>query len=155
MTLNNAALAYEILRIIPAIMRTLAAELRRTGQMLTPGHFGVMVLLLERGHNLTELAASQNVTLPTMSNTVALLEQRGWVSRSRSPHDRRVVIVELTAGGRDVLARITEQAAAEIERRMASLTGAELDALAAGLAVLGRMFAQIDSQPYFHNQEPR
>jgi DNA-binding MarR family transcriptional regulator len=150
---EKAVLAAEILQIVPAIMRTLAAELRRTGLLLTPGQFGVMVLLLEHGQNLTELAGSQAVSLPTMSNTIALLEQRGWVGRSRSPQDRRVVIVELTAEGRDVLARISRQAAAELERRMAGLRAADLRDLAAGLAVLSRMFALLDTRPADHFQE--
>jgi DNA-binding MarR family transcriptional regulator len=65
-----------------------------------------------------------------------------------------VVIVELTAEGRDVLARISRQAAAELERRMAGLGAADLDALSAGLAVLSRMFALLDAHSYDYPKEP-
>ena len=100
MTIDSITVAYHILQIIPPVMRNVAAELRRTGQMPTPAHFSVLVLLHDQKANLSELAENQGVSLPTMSSTVSRLEERGWVTRKRCSDDRRVVWVELTPSGR-------------------------------------------------------
>jgi len=52
---------------------------------------------------LSELAGGQGVTQPAMTQLVTRLEREGYVHRGGSPHDARVVLVSLTAAGRDLL----------------------------------------------------
>lgn len=49
------------------------------------------------------LSVEQKVDLSTMSRNVALLERNGYLLRTRSPDDARVVEVRLTASGRRAL----------------------------------------------------
>ena len=65
-------------------MRTVAAELRAAGELPAPAHFGLLSMLASQSTalTLTELAARQGVSLPTMSNTVSAMVGRGWVRRS-------------------------------------------------------------------------
>ncbi|HLT10717.1 MAG TPA: MarR family transcriptional regulator [Micromonosporaceae bacterium] len=51
------------------------------------------------------LAAMEHVTAPAITKTVTALETAGLVRRFRSTSDRRVVLVEATARGREVLER--------------------------------------------------
>ncbi|WP_040493974.1 MarR family winged helix-turn-helix transcriptional regulator [Ilumatobacter nonamiensis] len=77
------------------------ATLRRTGDphQLTPG----------------ELLDSMMVTSGAMTNRIDRLEQRGFVRRTRSPHDGRQVLVTLTASGRKkVDAALVDHAANEL-----------------------------------------
>ena len=78
--------AREILEIIPLVMRTVAAELRSAGEMPAPAHFGLLSILAARPRMLTELASLQGVSLPTMSNSISAMVERGWVRRT-SPKD--------------------------------------------------------------------
>ena len=71
---DSFTLARKLLQIIPSVMQTLAAELRKTGQLLSPSQFGVMVTLHYHPCNLSELAEHQGVSLPTMSSTITRLE---------------------------------------------------------------------------------
>jgi len=142
MAIDTPTAARQILDIIPPVMQTLAAELRRTGQLLTPSHFGVMVMLAYKSHNLSELAEYQAVSLPTMSGTVRRLVERGWVRRSRVVYDRRIVLVELTPSGRQKLEEIRGQAEDRLIALMEPITESEREALTAGLAVLRKMFVQ-------------
>ncbi|MFN2223105.1 MAG: MarR family winged helix-turn-helix transcriptional regulator, partial [Candidatus Promineifilaceae bacterium] len=96
MTHDINVLAQEILQIIPQIMRTLAAEFRQTGQLMTPGNLQLMFMLLDGPSSLSELAELHNVSLPTMSRTVSRLEKIGWIERRSDPHDRRVTLIVLT-----------------------------------------------------------
>src|SRR6476646_4720359 len=91
--------ARDILEIVPLVMRTVAAELRSAGEMPAPAHFGLLSLLSARPRMLTELAALQGVSLPTMSNSISAMVDRGWVRRLAPESDRRVVIIEVTTTG--------------------------------------------------------
>src|SRR6266478_4773432 len=98
--------AREILKIIPLVMRTVAAELP------APAHFGLLTLLSAQPRTLTELASLQGVSLPTMSNSISAMAQRGWVRRAAPDGDRRVVMIEVTAPGRAALERVSRSAEA-------------------------------------------
>ena len=63
-------------------MRTVAAELRAAGELPAPAHFGLLTMLSEQPRTLTELAALQGVSLPTMSNSISAMAHRGWVRRT-------------------------------------------------------------------------
>ena len=89
--------AREILEIIPLVMRTVAAELRAAGEMPAPAHFGLLSMLSVRPRMLTDLASLQGVSLPTMSNSISAMVERGWVRRDAPDGDRRVVMIEVTA----------------------------------------------------------
>jgi hypothetical protein len=84
--------AREILEIIPLVMRTVAAELRAAGEMPAPAHFGLLSILSIRPRMLSDLASLQGVSLPTMSNSISAMVERGWVKREapgRSAPGRR------------------------------------------------------------------
>ena len=98
--------AREILEIIPLVMRTVAAELRAAGEMPAPAHFGLLSILSVRPRMLTELASLQGVSLPTMSNSISAMVERGWVRRAAPDGDRRVVMIEVTPTGRAALERV-------------------------------------------------
>ena len=140
MSNNTDDLAQNIIYVIPQIMRILAAELRRSGHLMTPGNFQVMFNLTDGPANLSELAETQNVSLPTMSRSVRRLEEIGWISRGSDPHDRRVTIFALTEDGQKRLKEMSDHAQETLRDLMHSLTGAELEALSAGLAVMRKTF---------------
>ena len=56
---------------MPLVMRTVAAELQSAGELPAPAHFARCQVLNERPRTLTELAALQGVSLPTMSNSMS------------------------------------------------------------------------------------
>ncbi len=97
--------AREILKIIPLVMRTVAAELRAAGELPAPAHFGLLSILSERSRMLSELASIQGVSLPTMSSSISAMVDRGWVRRATGD-DRRVAMIEVTATGRAALERV-------------------------------------------------
>ncbi len=74
--------ARDILQIVPLVMRTVAAELRAAGELPAPAHFGLLSILSEQPRMLTELASIQGVSLPTMSNSISAMVDRGWVRRT-------------------------------------------------------------------------
>jgi len=137
--------ARELLEIIPLTMRTVGSQLRQAAQLPVPAHFGLLFMLAEGPHNLSELAEKHNVTPPTMSNTVSTLVEHGWVQRTQSEHDRRQITIELTSAGRAILSTVQAHAEARIAEILTPLSVEEMDQLIAGLAVLRSAFTRRNS----------
>src|SRR6516225_6744166 len=86
--------ARTLLEVMPLVMRTVAAELRAAGELPAPAHFPLLHMLSEHPRTLSELAAFRGVSLPSMSNSVATLVERGWIRRAETGRDRRVLMLE-------------------------------------------------------------
>ena len=133
--------ARDILEIVPLVMRTVAAELRAAGELPAPAHFGLLSILCERPRILSELASIQGVSLPTMSNSISSMEERGWVRRTAPAVDRRVVLIEVTTPGRSMLERVARAAEAHLAEAVADLDAPSRRRLQGGLGVLRKIFA--------------
>ena len=144
--------ARSILKIVPLVMRTIAAELRAAGELPAPAHFGLLSVLSAQPRTLSELAALQGVSLPTMSNSISAMVQHGWVRRTAPVRDRRVVIIEVTQTGRATLDRVGRCAEAHLADALAALDTGERRRLQAGLGVLHQAFTKA---PATRNGRPR
>ena len=133
--------AREILEIIPLVMRTVAAELRAAGEMPAPAHFGLLSVLSVRPRMLSDLASLQGVSLPTMSNSISAMVERGWVRREAPDGDRRVVMIDVTPMGRAALERVSKAAEAHLADVLAPLDLPARRRLVGGLGVLRKVFA--------------
>jgi DNA-binding MarR family transcriptional regulator len=134
-----------VVEVIPKIMRALASDWRHVDDRADPGHFRILLILTEGPANLSALAAKLEVSLPTMSNSISTLVERGWVARRRDPEDRRRVLIEITAQGCAVLERIRHVAQIQVERTLRDLTDVEYDQIIAGLDTLRRALDGEDS----------
>jgi DNA-binding MarR family transcriptional regulator len=85
---------------------------------------------------LTALAASEGVTQPAMTQLVGRLADAGLVARSADPDDGRVVHVQITQEGRDLVARRRAARAERLSMLLARLSPADQDALAAALPAI-------------------
>jgi DNA-binding MarR family transcriptional regulator len=134
---DTDTLAQRTLDIIPLVMTIMASEMRSAGHDgVTPSHVRLLGMLMERPYTLSELADMQQVSAPTMSNTITALEERGWVSRTRSAADRRVVTVTIADAGRAVIADIHHHTSARIAEILAPLSQEDRTVLMQGLTIL-------------------
>ena len=132
--------ARDILQIIPLVMRTVAAELRAAGELPAPAHFGLLSVLSDHPRMLTDLASIQGVSLPTMSNSISAMVEHGWVRRTATGDDRRVVMVEVTSTGRAALERVSRAAEGHLAEMLAPLDVPARRRLVGGLGVLRKVF---------------
>ena len=77
------------------------------------------------GVNLRDLAQAIGLDPSTLIPTVDHLEAEGWIRRTRSPNDRRVVGLTITSRGRHEIARLEKAITACNEFLMSDLDGHE------------------------------
>lgn len=95
-----------------AVALDLAHHLRRDAQKAVEG-MGVTqmqayaIMLLVEGHTQPSgLAEAIGTSPPVLSQILASLEERGWISRRPDPADRRRVRLELTESGKEFHAQM-------------------------------------------------
>ncbi len=136
--------AEDVIRTIPAVMRVVTTELRQQDTQLVPAQLAVLAALSQQSCNLSELAELSGVSLPTMSGTVSRLVAQGWVQRTRASHDRRMVMLELTADGRTQLTQLVQHIVAHISDLLSPLSPVELAAIQKGLVTLQKVFPPLE-----------
>jgi DNA-binding MarR family transcriptional regulator len=134
------AAARQIVEIVPLVMRSLAAEVRKTGHTLSPSHLRILAMLHEGPWSLGDLAEHEQISLPTVSRSISTLEDRGWARRQESSRDRRVVLGEITQEGEAVLGSLQSSAERRVLEMLGPLSAEEITHLKAGLPVLRKVF---------------
>jgi DNA-binding MarR family transcriptional regulator len=138
---KSDATARDLLKVTMLLMRRLGARMRQGEKRIEPAQIGILMHLADKPFTLTELAAHQVVRLPTMSKSVGLLVERGWVSRTILADNRRQTIVALMPEGRRVLEKMGRHAERQVTELLSSLTAAERQRIQGGLEILIRELA--------------
>ncbi len=90
---------------------------------------------------LTELAAREGVTQPAMTQLIGRLAEQRLVIRAADPDDGRVVQIQLTSAGRELIATRRAVRAERVSGLLATLSAAERDALIAALPAMNTLAA--------------
>jgi DNA-binding MarR family transcriptional regulator len=78
----------------------------------------ILLSLDQAGCNLriSDLAEEQGLAVSTMTRNLKLLEKKQWVRRVPGCADKRTVEVELTGGGRNIAANLSETNVSQFSR---------------------------------------
>jgi DNA-binding MarR family transcriptional regulator len=142
MTSSASACAHQVLDVVPQVMRSLRADMRRfRGPGLGVPQFRVLAFLGQNpGASLSDVADHVGLRLPSMSTLVSGLVERGLVARQESAQDRRRVTLELTPRGSTTLEQARSATLEQVSRRLEALAPRDLEALSRGLHALGAIF---------------
>jgi DNA-binding MarR family transcriptional regulator len=88
---------------------------------------------------LTELAAAEDVSQPSMSGLAARLVEQGLVHRGSDPQDARVVLLSLTAAGSQLVAHRREARTQRLSAALSDLTADDVTRIAAAVPALTRL----------------
>ncbi|SRR6266508_2390765 len=122
----------------------LARRLRQQSEgEITASQFSALASINRFGPiTLGKLASLERLRPPTVTRIAATLEEAGLVVRHLDPDDRRVVRVEVTALGRDLLERIRTRKDAYLAARLTALPPEQLAVLRDATAVLERLLEE-------------
>lgn len=135
-------LGMELLGVVARLDRLANAH---TQSPLSWAQQRVLATLAEMGvARITELAAFDHCSQPSISITVRYLEDAGLVARTNDPSDKRGVLVKVTPNGVRALTRARVERGAIIDPGLRKLDRADRATLAAAVPILGRL---IDNVP--------
>lgn len=123
-------------RLIRLLMRSGQHELSRT-------EAGVLSTLTDGPRRITELAATEALAQPTVTQLVDKLEGRGLVVRGRSGDDGRVVLVEISPLGTEHLEALRAEIRANMREALSDLPDAELTELVHAADTLGGLIEKL------------
>lgn len=128
---------------IKLVRAAATVEARTSGPVaaagFTPSQFGALETLYYVGPMPAGRLAEKHLKSPNnFTVVISNLEKQGLVRRERSPHDRRVVLIELTDEGRRAVEQTMPDYVEAITSDLSRLTAEEQEQLAALLRKVGR-----------------
>jgi len=123
-------LGYVIRRTQSAVFEDFAATFQKAGEALSPGEFGLLVLVdRNAGLSQTTLARALGIDRSTLVPILDRLQSRGLLVRRRSPTDGRTHALALTPQGDKALERFTRLVAIHENRIASGLSAFEMEVL--------------------------
>ena len=86
-----------------------------------------------------DLAELMNMSAPSMTRLVEILEEAGWVERRRDSADQRCLLLVLSPVGRKTIETLRDGAATQLSEELTELTADERATLAAAVPVLRKL----------------
>ena len=131
-----------IAREVRLAAQSLARHVKDHTPSLAPHLFTVLAWLEEGPATAGDIAGRERVSAPSMSRSVAELEERGYVSRTVDPSDARQKIVSLTASGRRALLQGRKDRDEYVAALLVNCTPDELAGLQRGAELLRKVVEQ-------------
>lgn len=134
---RNQPLVDEVIAVIGEALSEIkcigSERMARTGLSMT--HWHLLIVLARHGElSMSRLAEVQGISLSNATGLVDRLDERGLVERVRVPDDRRVVMVRVSATGREQLAAVDLLREELIRNVVERLDDIQLERLSASLA---------------------
>jgi DNA-binding MarR family transcriptional regulator len=144
-TTPDTATAGDALRPAGAVHELVSSYIRHMPRDISLTSVSTLATLNRKGaRRITDLAASEGVTQPSVTSLVTSLERAGLVERRSDPADRRVVMVAITEAGTAYLRARRADAAQTFLRAMEQLSADEVATLASAAPVLEHLRELLD-----------
>ena len=143
---------YRILRSLRQIIQAVDLHSRHLTQVysITGPQLVCLLSIAEKDHvTLSELAQDVYLSPSTVVGIVDRLEREGFVHRERSTTDRRVVLIKITAKGKDFVAKAPSPIQDQLESRLEHLPSEEQRQIAESLEKIAELMGaeRIDAAP--------
>jgi DNA-binding MarR family transcriptional regulator len=139
----HAAAVADELRVVFGRLRRRLRETYDTRE-LTPSQTSILSRIGKEGpSSASDLAAAERIRPQSAAATLAVLEERGFVTRQQDPNDGRRQLVSLTDAGRAFLDDKQRAGQEWLTRALSEhVTDAERATIAEALTILGRLVDQ-------------
>lgn len=110
------------------------------GLNLTVAQLKCLVVIANEGStNSRKLAEALGVTPANITGIIDRLMEQGLVSRRENPEDRRMLLIELTERGDNLLRNLRERGMSYLSEALSCMALEDLKALAQGLSALAKV----------------
>lgn len=97
---------------------------------------------------ISDLAALDHCSQPTMTTQVRRLEDAGLVSRSVDPDDARAVLISITPAGVATLAQVRADRGQAVDPYLEQLSSADHDTLISAVDIMRKLLAAASQQQH-------
>jgi DNA-binding MarR family transcriptional regulator len=132
-----------LLDVVPMVRGNIVAHIHKEvtdKQWVSPGQMRIMYLIDDGERTTSDLAARQRVSVPTVSRQVDCLVSKGLLLRNRDGNDRRILLLQLTPDGKQLLDTLTENTRQWLGQRIESLDEGEIQDISSALELLRAIF---------------
>ena len=142
MAVSPEECARTVFEVVPVVMRTIRADLRRhrTAGLSVPQFRTLAFLARHEGASLSDVAEHIGLTLPSMSKLVDGLVTRGLACRAEDPVDRRRLALCLTEDGQSTLQTARSATQTYLAGLFGELTEDDRDVVAQAMEILRPVF---------------
>ena len=136
-----------ILPLASALRLVVSRLARRLRQQAEPGvtasQLSVLATIDRHGSmTLSDLAAHERVTPPTITASVGRLEAAGYVTKETDPDDKRISRISLSREGRRFLESVRSRKNAYLTKRLAGLDPEDRATLERAASILERLLEE-------------
>ncbi|MEP7160517.1 MAG: MarR family transcriptional regulator, partial [Dermatophilaceae bacterium] len=105
---------------------------------ITPTRLAALVALAKAPHGLRagDLAEQLGVSAASLTRLVDVLQEAGWVERSRDDADRRVIRLALSTEGLTTLSALRTESTSRLQDHLDDLSPADQETLAEAVPIL-------------------
>jgi DNA-binding MarR family transcriptional regulator len=115
---------------------------------ITVVQFRLLVLLAEGGRSIGDIGEHLGVNQSNASRHVDRLQRLGLVERTRLAEDARVVVVELTPRGHEVVATVMQRRRDDVRRLLGAVPARQARAVVEALEAFNHAAAEADESPW-------
>jgi len=142
---SDATLAADLLSVVARLNRLANQRVRLP---LPVAQARLLSTIEDQGMaRISDLAALDHCSQPTMTTQVRRLEDAGLVSRSADPNDARAVLIRITPAGVTTLAQVRADRGGTVDPLLAQLSGADRDTLVSAVGILRNLLVAAAQQP--------
>jgi DNA-binding MarR family transcriptional regulator len=142
-------LSFAIAQLMPRIIQGIQLEFL-VKRSVTQTQFVVLVAVHSTGRcPMSLLAKNMHVSLPTMSGIIDRLVKAGYIRRLEDPQDRRQVVIELAAKGKQMIEQFQSVVASRWQEVLLALEPSEIDSF---YQVVSKLKDSLQSQNKHHEK---
>jgi DNA-binding MarR family transcriptional regulator len=146
MSISPKETAYEVLEVVPLVMRTVRTQMRssRSFNLSVPQFRTLGFVHRHPGTSLSDVAEHVGLTLPSMCKLIDGLVERKLIARRSHPSDRRRITLDLTSKGGALLQLARESTQESLAERLSVLHEDDRVAIVHAMQILHQLFAHTD-----------
>ncbi len=131
----------DISDIIPRLMQVFVSYIKDCGDSSFPMvHFRIVGMLSTHPMKISDLALGQKVSKASISDTVKVMVDKGWITRYHDPNDKRIVMLKLSEEGKKFMEEMREKFREYISNKLEKLSNDELENIRKTLILLDGIF---------------
>ncbi len=137
---NHVLAAKKLIDIIPRMMQFIVAALKSQPCLLPMTHYRILRILQKTPMSLSELAKKIMISKASLSETIQLLIEKGWIERNPHEKDARKFILKTSSVGYDQIVEVESEIVQIVSEKLKILTPEEMDSFIQSFKVVDLIF---------------